>query len=573
MKGLELQRLTYRTDDGTVILDPLDLQIRAGEITVIAGCAGSGKSTLLHLLCGMKAPALGGGSQIVYDGSPLWSRGKVQGNVQRRIGFVHQYPEHQFFLPTVREELLYSLKPYLMMPEEKARRIREALDRCGLQEAFLERSPFFLSGGEKRKAALASVLVTEPDWLILDEPSSGLDPMMGEWLAAGLDEWKQRKGVNGGIVVATHDLDGFLPIADRVILLKDGRLFGSWNPWELERSPQLWVEAGIGIPDCMKMAALVGGPAGREADGEGQLHRLSIPVMADRWEWRLRSGSGLSPLPPPDPPRESKEGMLEAYGHPKAPHPLAKLDPRVKWAVYLLFSIAVLAQSVWAVIALSTVLVIAASRYAGLTMAFWRKPLAPMVGFILISFGISGLELSLTLSPFSMGGTRFVWQQGEATLERLAAFIPVMAAGILFAYSTDPTAMKKGLEALLKTIPGFRKAGAAIAWATSVLFRFMKWIPAELERFSGLAAFRGKSGGRPGRIRLLQLPSFFTPLLLSVMQHAEELSLALEARGYRQVGQERTNAAPLRFTRQDGTALGIGAAAVLILVVIGRLLG
>jgi energy-coupling factor transport system permease/ATP-binding protein len=583
---IKAQNISYQTNDEekAILVKPLDLTLEPGTVTLLVGRTGSGKSTLLHMLAGIKAPLPDG--QILCGDVSLWKREKAERTLLNRIGFVYQYPEHQFFLPTVREELIYSLRPYRMDPARRNNRIAEAAHTCGLQEELMDRSPFFLSGGEKRKAALASVIAADPDWLLLDEPSSGLDSSMSGWLSEQLVLMKKARSERGGLVIATHDLDLFLPIADRVLIMMEGEALGCWSPDELVRMPNILDEAGIGIPDCIKLAAFL--PARRE--GKQSLHAAElaglwadalqnntqkprqevIVVQTGNDAEAVNSYGDATVQETPNPPAPVRS--MESSGK-KTGNPLEERDPRAKWFVYLCFTFGILAQPGWLVTLIGMLMVSLLAGFAGISAARWGKPLLPMVFFLLLSFGISGLELSLSWEPFSLGGTRFAWEPAVGTLRHLVPLLPLIAGGILFAATTSPMSMKKGLEAPLKAIPGLNKWAEAIALGTSVLFRFLKWIPAEIDRFSMLSSIRGKKGGRPGRLRIRELPSFFTPLLLSLMLQAEELSVALEARGYGAANVQRTNAAPLRWKRTDGTACWAGAVTGCMLAAIGWLAG
>lgn len=582
---LEAENLSYRASDGTrkLLVQPVNLTLEPGTVTLLIGRTGSGKSTLLHLLAGLKIPEPGG--QVYYGGEKLWGRGgKPEGRLLKQIGFVYQYPEHQFFLPTVRQELLYSLRPYRLDQKASTSKILEAARVCGLQEELLERSPFWLSGGEKRKAALASAVAIDPEWLLLDEPSSGLDPAMSAWLVSQFGRLKAEREGRGGLVIATHDLDRFLPLADRVIIMRDGTLAGIRTPEELARSPQILEEAGIGVPDCLKLASMLLSTADGCLKPEKGIP-LDAAGLADVWAKKLlqqasggggipessdRTGSVSISAEEASPLSEDPEGLpegLEVAGRNR----VHKLDPRAKWFFYLCFTFGMLVQPGWAVTAAGFVLVAWLSRQAGIPAVKWIKPLGPMGIFLVLSGIISGLELSLSLAPFSLAGTGFSWKPAADTLRHLAPLLPVIAGGILFASTTGPMSMKKGLEAPLKMIPGMGGPAEAVAFTASALFRFMKWIPAEIERFAILASVRGKQGGKPGKLRIRQLPSFFTPLLLSLMQHAEELSVAMEARGYGTTGAKRTDAAPLRWKRNDGTACWVGAVIAALLTAVGWL--
>lgn len=536
------------------LLDRIGLSIPAGKVTLVAGCAGSGKTTLLQLLAGLKRPSSGeiaGGAvprgRRVTDGVPF--------------GYMHQYPEEQFFLPVVRAELLYSLRALRLGRQERETRVRQAAEHCGLTDIQLRQSPFSLSGGQRRRLALATVLVTEPAWLVLDEPSAGLDSSMSAWLAKQIGSWKQEREqkASGGIVIASHDLDLFLPVADQVVLLSGGRVTGKWNREDIIRQPQLLAAAGLDIPDCIKLAG-----AGGAAD-------LDVSAVTEALAARCRGNSGIikkvhdgeqgtcadsdnSPDSIPD------AFLLRAH----APNRLAELDPRAKWFSYLLFSILVLAGPAWPVTAAGMLLAYGAAAAGSIPASRWLRPILPFGWFLLLAFGIAGIDLPAAGEGLS--GLRFQWQQGLPTLERLSSLIPVMAGGIIFSRSTPPMSVQKGLAAVLNRIPGFTKGAEWLSLAVALMFRFIRWLPAELNRFALLASLRGGKRLRAsGKLRIRELPGFFIPLLLAVLQHAEELSMALTAKGYGHSGPKRTDAVPLQWKRRDtAVCLAAGAAAILL---------
>lgn len=574
--SISVQNLNYEAPGkkGVRILNNINITIETGRITLIVGRTGSGKSSLLNILAGLKVPKEG---QVYFGDIPLWQKGIPCISLVRKIGLVFQYPEHQFFLPTVKEEFLYSLKSSKLDSTKREQIVKDTALFCGLGEDILERSPFFLSGGEKRKAALASVLAAQPQWLFMDEPSSGLDSKVGAWLVERLQIMKRQKSEDGGIVIVTHDLDLFLPIADSVIILKDGKVVGNRTPEELVKNYNILEEAGVLIPASLKLASLLS-ISGFKFEENENMPSLKAVDIADRLTECIRSGN----LPETSLTINAKEFtqvqiyntskmiLKEGQDIEKIENPFTILDPRSKWFFYVIFSLTIFLQPSWLSVGLGMLIVLILAGISRIPIAKF-KPLIPMGAFILISFVISGLQLSITLHPFSMAGTHFLLTSAMATLGRLVPLLPVMGGGAIFAYSTSPISMKKGLEAILKKIPGFEKGAEVIALATSLMFRFIKLIPAEIERFSLLASTRGKKGGKPGKLQIRQLPAFFTPMLLSIMQYAEDISIAMEARGYGKAGVRQTNANPLQWQRIDWVVCIIGICVSGLILVIGRL--
>lgn len=585
-----VRNIGYRTREapGAQLLHSVSLTAKTGSVTLIAGHTGSGKSTLLQLLSGLKEQTSG---TIAVSHRPTGASEQklARDALLKTGGYVHQYPEHQFFLPTVEKELAYALKKLRLPPEERSRRIGEAAAVCQIGPELMSRSPFLLSGGEKRRAAIAAVMAAEPDWLLMDEPSAGLDSDMAHWLAQQLSVWSRQKATaeRGGILIASHDLELFLPVADSVVLLRGGRSLGQWTPGELAQRPEILAAAGLGLPACTRLSRFAGSrgltPADiaeglvRRLEGRGKEEGLSAPGAAPRQAVPVtvekeEPEAWSSPRQLVDVEKGEPEAWsstqpvaaVEKGGSPEErENPFyfraAAMDPRAKWFLYLLFSLFILIKPAMAVSAAGFGAVAVLAAALGLSWRRWVKPLAPLGLFMLVAFLISGIRLSLS---HPLTGTGFSLPAALETLNRLGSLLPVMAGGVLFNASTSPLSIQKGVEAPLKRIPYMEKAADATGLAVALMFRFLRFIPQELGRFALLASIRGGSAGKPGKVRLRQLPSFFTPMLLSVMQHAEELSIALEARGYGRKGAARTNAAPLRFSRSDATACLAGAIVV-----------
>ncbi|WP_166244957.1 energy-coupling factor ABC transporter ATP-binding protein, partial [Paenibacillus turpanensis] len=247
VSGISVSGTAYQ---GKNRLDDVSCMLCEGEITLVIGRSGAGKSTLLDVLGGLELPQSG---EVVVDGTPLHKGNRLNPKVLHGVSMVFQAPEQQLFAATVQGEFDYSLR-YLKLPREEAeRRTDAALERFGLPREVKGRSPLTLSGGEKRRVALATVWATQPRWLLLDEPTAALDPHAAQELAQALLAWKRE--LPGGVVVATHDAELLLPVADRVLLLREGRLAASATPAELGGRPELWAAAGVEPPAQVRLAA------------------------------------------------------------------------------------------------------------------------------------------------------------------------------------------------------------------------------------------------------------------------------------------------------------------------------
>ena len=197
----------------------VSLDIHEGELLGIIGHTGSGKSTLIQHLNGLLRPHEG---RVLLDGKDIWEDPKKIRSVRFRVGMVFQYPEHQLFEDTIYKDIAFGPKNMGLSEEEIDHRVRQAAAYVGLDESLLEKSPFDLSGGEKRRAAIAGVMAMEPQVLILDEPTAGLDPRGREQVLAMIQDY--RKNRNTTVLLVTHSMEDVARVADRILVMADGHV-------------------------------------------------------------------------------------------------------------------------------------------------------------------------------------------------------------------------------------------------------------------------------------------------------------------------------------------------------------
>ena len=197
----------------------VSLEIQEGELLGIIGHTGSGKSTFIQHLNGLLRPDSGRG---LLDGKDIWENPKKIRDVRFQVGMVFQYPEHQLFEDTIYKDIAFGPKNMGLSEEEVDRRVRQAAAYVGLSEDLLEKSPFDLSGGEKRRAAIAGVMAMEPRVLILDEPTAGLDPRGREQVLAMIKEYQQTRGTT--VLLVTHSMEDVARVADRVLVMAKGKV-------------------------------------------------------------------------------------------------------------------------------------------------------------------------------------------------------------------------------------------------------------------------------------------------------------------------------------------------------------
>lgn len=227
----------------------MDLEIRKGEFLGIIGHTGSGKSTLIQHLNGLLKPTDG---TIYLDGRDIWADPKKIREVRFKVGLVFQYPEYQLFEETCYKDIAFGPKNMGLSPDEIDRRVREAAAFAGLSEDLLEKSPFDLSGGQKRRVAIAGVIAMEPEVLILDEPSAGLDPRGRRDLLKNIREYHEKRGTT--VVMVSHSMDEVAENVDRIIVLAKAGVVMSGTPREVFSRAQELVDVGLNVPQVTQIA-------------------------------------------------------------------------------------------------------------------------------------------------------------------------------------------------------------------------------------------------------------------------------------------------------------------------------
>lgn len=222
MSILETRDLSYVYGQGTPFekcaVDKVNIKIEQGEFVGIIGHTGSGKSTLVQMLNGLIKPVSG---QVLLEGRDIWENPKDIRSVRFKVGMVFQYPEYQLFEETVYKDISFGPSNMGLSEEEIDARVRNAAKFVDLKDELLYKSPFDLSGGEKRRAAIAGVIAMDPDVLILDEPTAGLDPMGREVLLSQLVQYhKQRKNT---VLLVSHSMEDIAKIADRVLVMNSSK--------------------------------------------------------------------------------------------------------------------------------------------------------------------------------------------------------------------------------------------------------------------------------------------------------------------------------------------------------------
>jgi energy-coupling factor transport system ATP-binding protein len=249
---LEVKNLTYIYSAGTPFehkaLDDISFSVERGEFIGIIGHTGSGKSTLMQQLNGLLKPTSG---TVLLDGQDIWSDKKLTRQARFRVGLVFQYPEYQLFEETVYKDIAFGPKNMGLSAEEVDRRVREAAGFVGLTEQQLEVSPFDLSGGQKRRVAIAGVIAMEPEVLILDEPTAGLDPVGRSEILGNIQSY--RKAKNATIMMVSHSMEDVARLTDRLLVMNGSKLAMDAPPAQVFTHAEELTQIGLNIPQVTQV--------------------------------------------------------------------------------------------------------------------------------------------------------------------------------------------------------------------------------------------------------------------------------------------------------------------------------
>lgn len=249
---LSVKNLKYVYSAGTpfehTALEDVSFSVNRGEFLGIIGHTGSGKSTLMQQLNGLLKPTSG---SVILDGQDIWSDKKLTRQARFRVGLVFQYPEYQLFEETVYRDIAFGPRNMGLPSEEIDRRVREAAGFVGITDAQLQASPFDLSGGQKRRVAIAGVIAMEPEILILDEPTAGLDPSGRREILSNIAAY--RKSKNATVMMVSHSMEDVARLTDRLLVLSGSRLAMDGTPDEIFAHAEELVNMGLNIPQVTQV--------------------------------------------------------------------------------------------------------------------------------------------------------------------------------------------------------------------------------------------------------------------------------------------------------------------------------
>ncbi|MBO7690542.1 MAG: energy-coupling factor transporter ATPase [Clostridia bacterium] len=252
MAILKTEHLTYSYATGTpfevTAIEDINIEVEAGELVAVIGHTGSGKSTLIQHFNGLLKPKEG---KVYVDGQDIWESKKTLRASRFAVGLCFQYPEYQLFEETVYKDIAFGPKNMKLSEEEIDRRVREAARFIGIPEDMLEKSPFDLSGGEKRRVAIAGVMAMEPKILILDEPTAGLDPRGRDTILDLIRNYREETGRT--VMIVSHSMDDVAEIATKVLVINDKHAVMYGTVEEIYQRSEELIAMGLDVPQITKV--------------------------------------------------------------------------------------------------------------------------------------------------------------------------------------------------------------------------------------------------------------------------------------------------------------------------------
>ena len=256
MSTVTLEHVSYVYGEGTSFeikaLDDVSLTVKSGSVTGIIGHTGSGKSTMVQLLNGLERPASG---RILLDGRDIWENPKKMQEIRFRVGLVMQYPEYQLFEETIATDIAFGPRNMGLDEAEIQKRVKEAAAFVGLEPELLDKSPFDLSGGQKRRAAIAGVMAMRPEVLVLDEPAAGLDPRGRDIILRGIKKYGEETGST--VIIVSHSMEDMAAYCDDIVVMYRAKVFLAGTRDEVFSHAEELSSVGLDVPQITHLATLL----------------------------------------------------------------------------------------------------------------------------------------------------------------------------------------------------------------------------------------------------------------------------------------------------------------------------
>ena len=554
---IKVDHLSYVYNPGmpnaVTALDDVSFEVEEGDFVGIIGATGSGKSTLITHMNGLNKPTSG---HIIIDGRDLWAEPEKIREFRFLTGLVFQYPEYQLFEETCYKDIAFGPRNMGLDETEIDRRVHEAADFVGLDEALLQRSPFELSGGQKRRVAVAGVMAMKPRILVLDEPAAGLDPEGRDEILSEVKEYHKKTGTT--VLLVSHSMEDIAKYANRVLVMSNKKI-AMYDTVEnvFARAPEL-LALGLSVPQVTKIFL--------------KLREMGVDVPADVYtvpyavkmilEAKKRRDAGESlVLPRVDAKNGGRCHMLRDITigqHFPGDSLVHRFDPRMKLVLTIVYIILLFAASNPLGLTLSLVFLVAMYGVAKIPFKLITKSLKPILPIILFTAVLNLFFVSGEGEPLVHFWVLNIYAEGLRYAILMAVRVMALIAGTsLLTYTTSPIVLTDAIEQLLKPLGRLHFPVHELAMMMSIALRFIPTLIEETDKIMNAQKARGAmldNGSMMERVKAL-VPVLI-PLFISAFRRADELAMAMECRCYRG-GDGRTRLKVLRCTRQDYIDLAV----------------
>ena len=535
MAILETKNLTYTYGAGTpfekTAVENVNLSVEKGAFVGVIGHTGSGKSTLIQMLNGLIRPTSG---QVLLNGEDIWAKPKEIRRVRFQVGMVFQYPEYQLFEETVIKDIMFGPKNMGLSDEEALKRAKEAAHFTDLKPELLEKSPFELSGGEKRRAAIAGVIAMDPEVLILDEPAAGLDPKGRDVILAQISEYHRQRG--NTILLVSHSMEDIGRVADRVLVMNNAHAEMYDETRAVFSRGELLEPMGLRLPQITSIMR--------------RLRKMGLPVS----ETVLNVDEAVMELC-----RSSKKGkrrtktmlsdvtMGQFFPGKSVMH---RLDPRIKMCLTVYFIVLIFCSKNFVTLGATILMSLLGVVLSKVPLKLYLKSMKPIL-FIVVFTGVLNLFYG-TGDPIFTLGFIHITRNGIVNSIMIAVRIVVLILiSSILTFTTSPTQLTDAIERLLKPLALLHVPVHEFAMMMTIALRFVPTLLEETEKIMAAQKARGadmESGGLMQRIKAL-IPVLI-PLFVSAFRRAFDLATAMESRCYHG-GEGRTKMKVLHLSKVD----------------------
>lgn len=535
MAILETKNLTYTYGVGTpfekTAVENVNLSVEKGAFVGVIGHTGSGKSTLIQMLNGLIRPTSG---QVLLNGEDIWAKPKEIRRVRFQVGMVFQYPEYQLFEETVIKDIMFGPKNMGLSDEEALKRAKEAAHFTDLKPELLEKSPFELSGGEKRRAAIAGVIAMDPEVLILDEPAAGLDPKGRDVILAQISEYHRQRG--NTILLVSHSMEDIGRVADRVLVMNNAHAEMYDETRAVFSRGELLEPMGLRLPQItsiMRRLRKMGLPVSETVLNVDEAVMELLPLLK---KGKRRTKTMLSDVT-----------MGQFFPGKSVMH---RLDPRIKMCLTVYFIVLIFCSKNFVTLGATILMSLLGVVLSKVPLKLYLKSMKPIL-FIVVFTGVLNLFYG-TGDPIFTLGFIHITRNGIVNSIMIAVRIVVLILiSSILTFTTSPTQLTDAIERLLKPLALLHVPVHEFAMMMTIALRFVPTLLEETEKIMAAQKARGadmESGGLMQRIKAL-IPVLI-PLFVSAFRRAFDLATAMESRCYHG-GEGRTKMKVLHLSKVD----------------------